>query len=211
MPSAQIEESLCTKGPNSKNYLHIQILQGKNMRKGRGWFVTAPLVLTGRLKFSLFSLTSLSDSPHLSCLIPPFLLLSDSDSQPMHGAPVEWEKASGKLLSLPQTSELKASLTSGLWLREMKQCTKHSKWKKTCLKAETGHCALASSKLSKQSQIFVWDILPVLFSCGECFAQTVGCSNPGCSGCCAGFQIRASASEVWAMPHPGILYCVVCV
>lgn len=27
--------------------------------------------------------------------------------------------------------------------------------KKTCLKAETGHCALASSKLSKQSQIFV--------------------------------------------------------
>lgn len=134
-----------------------------------------------------------------SPVLSPFLLLSDFYSQPMHGSP-------GKPLSVQQTLELKASLTSSLWQREVEQCTKHSKWK-----TEMGHCVLAISKLSKQSQIFILDILAVLFSCGECFRCRVGCSNAGCSGCCAGFQLRAPASVGWAMPHPGVLYGVVCV
>lgn len=78
-----------------------------------------------------FSLTCLFDSPHLSCLISPFLFLSDSDYHPIYGSFVRWVKITNRLLSMQHALEPRVSVTSGLWLmlREMKQCIKHSKGK----------------------------------------------------------------------------------
>lgn len=153
---------------NSKDNLNIQLLRKEHEKRQRvvcycyfGPHGTSEVLST-------FSLTRLSDLPHLSCLISPFLFLSDSDYHPIYGSFIRWVKITSKLLSLQHALELK--VICHLWFvtdpkgnGAMHQA-QQMKEKKN--QREGRYRPFCFSKVSRphwQNHIFIWEILLLLF------------------------------------------------
>jgi len=166
---------------------------------------------------SAFSLTRLSDLPHLSYLISPFLFLSDADCHPIYGSFIRWAKIPNKLVSIGHALELSVSVTFGLWLIQGKwknaSSTANEKIKNQREDRDRPCCFSEVSRPHSQSHIFIWKILPLLFSCGECLTHTAGCSR---TGCCAVFQTTWSNADPLVLQaehckvRPGIRLCGLC-
>lgn len=159
--------------------------------------------------------------------ISPFLFLSDSRYHPIYGSFIRWVKTANKLLPAQHTSELRISVTSGLWLilKEMKQYIKHSKWKIIRNQREGIDglwCFNKSSVPHCGSRIFIWRILSHYFLSLSWRMLNAYNSSRGRWLCCFSNMVqywfsvvlhltsiksrtRSSDSVGCAMPHPGIL------